>query len=253
MPIRPRFEPEKTVSDILIANERSDSTMFSKGAFVERLPLALTYAANLEPQDSAVLFYDNLVVAAEYFCAFIEEGIRRHEVICFTGLETIRYRRLFEQVGINVAELENCGYLRNLSTDDILHEIEHINEQESGRDGDNPFRRGLDDEPSGIRFVHIQNPRALDENSIEKLMDTERRTHRLSSFPTTSICCYEARLVLDMPSDFFKDLLEAHDHCLFQGIAMPTSKLLNLREDSVYPRLNSALVEDRHKPNFSRL
>ena len=240
MPTCPQFEPEKILSKILIANERSDATMFSKGAFVERLPLALSYAANLEPQDSAVLFYDNLVVAAEYFCAFIEEGMRRHEVVCFTGLEPTRYRRLFEQVGINVAELENCGYLRNLSTDDILHEIENINGRESGRDGDNLLRGGLDDEPSGIRFVHIQNPRALEENSIENLMDAERRTHRLSSFPTTSICCYEARLILDTPSDFFKDLLEAHDHCMFQGTAMPTSKLLNLQVDSVYPRLSSA-------------
>jgi hypothetical protein len=211
--------------------------MFSRGAFVERLPLTLTYAANLAPQDTAVLFYDNLVVAAEYFCAFIEEGIRRHEATWLTGLEPLRYHRLFEQVGIRVEELENCGYLRNLSTDSLLDTTEQISPNGAG--GDDPLSTGLEDEPIGIRFVHIQSPLGQQKSSLEDLMETERRVHRLSSFPTTSICCYDARLVLDMRSDFFNDLLEAHDHCLFQGLAMPTSKLLDLRRSPVYPRVKS--------------
>jgi hypothetical protein len=239
MPTRSEFETEKTLSEILSGDERSGSKVFAKGAFVERLPLALTYAANLEPQDSAVLFYDNLVVAAEYFCAFIEEGIRRHEVTCLTGLEPLRYHRLFEQVGIRVEELENSGYLRNLSANDLLNATEPFNTNVSRGARDDPLSTGLDDEPTGIRFLHVQSPRGQQKNSLEDVMETERRAHRLSSFPTTSICCYDARLVLDTPSNFFKNLLEAHDHCLFQGLAMPTSKLLDLRRSPVYPRLKS--------------
>jgi len=234
MSTRPQFKPDRQLSEILAADETLSSTMFHHGAMIERLPLALTYAANLESQDSAVLFYDNLVVAAEYFCAFIEEGIRRHEVTYLTGLEPTRYRTMFDQVGIKVEELENCGYLRNLSADSFLLEAEHT--EKSQRD-DDPLRTGLEDELAGIRFLHIQNP--PQENWHEHMKELERKVHRFSSFPTTSICCYEARALLDMTSTSFRDLLEAHDHCLFQGSAMPTSRLLDLRRSSVYPGLKS--------------
>ena len=236
MSINPRFVPERPISEISRSDETPGSTMLCKGAFVQRLPLALSYAANLEPQDHAVLFYDNLVVAAEYFCAFIEEGIKRHEVTCFTGLEPTRYRRLFEQVGISVAELETCGYLRNISSDNFQKEIDKLNGNE--RNSDDPFRIGLDDDPKGIRFIHVQNPHVQQKNSPEALLENERPMHRLFSFPTTSICCYEADLVLEeAPSEFFNELLKTHNHCLFQGMAMPTSRLLDLPRSPVYPKL----------------
>ena len=241
MPINRQSQPEKPLSDILRGEQTSDCMMLCKAAFVERLPFALTYAANLEPRDRAVLFYDNLVVAAEYFCAFIEEGIRRREVTCFTGLEPTRYRRLFEQVGIKVAELENCGYLRNLSTGDFYNEMKQSKGNGSGRNRDDALRTGLHDNVTRIRFVHIQKPRGQQNGSLQDLMENERRAHKLSSFPTTSICCYDVELVLDdAPSEFFRELLRAHDHCFFQGIAMPTSRLLALKPNAVYPKLRSA-------------
>jgi hypothetical protein len=218
-----------------------DSKTLCTAAFVEELPFALTYTANLEPRDRALLFHDNLVVAAEYLCAFIEEGIGRHEVTCTTGLETSRYHALFEQVGIRVTELENCGYLRNLSTNDWHTEIERSHLNDAGRSSDDPLSIELDDDVQGMRLVHIHNPRNSDQKiSLQGLMEDERKAHKLSSFPTTSICCYDAKLVLeDAPHDVFKELLKAHDHCIFQGMAMPTERLLSLRTDPVYPKLRS--------------
>jgi len=229
---------EKQLPDNTCYHYSSDTTIVSKSAFVERLPFALTYAASLQPQESAVLFYDNLVVAAEYFCAFIEEGIKCQEVTCFIGLEPTRYKKLFEQVGIRVAELENCGYIRNLSIDALSTELDQFNGNLLGRNSVDPLDTGMDDSPGGIRFVHIHESRGQN-NSPQELMKKEREAHKFSSFPTTSMCCYDAKLVLeDTPSEFFRDLLEAHDHCFFQGVAMPTSKLLGLQK-TVYPKLRS--------------
>jgi hypothetical protein len=241
MPINTETPPEKPHSEFLRGDETPRSPTLCEAAFVERLPFALTYAANLEPPDRAVLFYDNLVVAAEYFCAFIEEGIRRKELTCLTGLDHTRYRALFEQVGIRVEELENCGYLRNLPSDDLYDQTEQLNGEGPRRNSDDPLRTSLEDAPKGIRFIHIQKPSDHSVNSLQDLIENERRTHKLFSFPTTSICCYDTKLVLeDTPSEFFNELLKAHDHCLFQGIAMPTSKLLALQRNAVYPKLRSA-------------
>ena len=232
--------PGKELPNILPGRDPAETRIVSKAAFVERLPFTLTYAANLEPRDRAILFYDNLVVAAEYFCAFIEEGIRRQEATYFTGLEPRRYQKLFEQVGIRVAELENCGYLRNLTTD-ISTELHQFNGSVFDRKSDDPLLTDLEANPRGVRFVHIQGRRGPQNTSAQELMEKERKAHKLSSFPTTSICCYDAKLVLeDAPSECFKELLKTHDHCVFQGIAMQTSRLLSLQTDTVYPKLRSA-------------
>jgi len=225
-----------TVSIEPVSEDSYNPTMLCRSAFVERLPYALTYAANLEPGSHAVLFYDSLVVAAEYFCAFIEEGMKREEPTYFTGLEPIRYRNLFEQVGIRVAQLENSGYLRNLSNQDF--ETLQFDQDRSRRNIDSPFQTSIDEDPHGVRFIHIHNTPQLGNNTLQEIMEEERRTHKPNKYSTTSICCYDSRTILeDAPYDFLKELLKEHDHCLFQGVAMPTSRLLNLRTNTVYPRL----------------
>lgn len=240
MSATPRPAREKQLPDGTCYQYSSD-TKIPKSAFVERLPFALTYAASLEPEDCAVLFYDNIVVAAEYFCAFIEEGIKCQEVTCFTGLDARRYQKLFEQVGVRVAELENCGYMRNLSIDELSNALDQFNENLVERNNADPLEMGMDNSPRGVRFVHIHESNNLQNSSPQDLMDRERKAHKFSSFPTTSICCYDAKLVLeDTSSGFFKELLEAHNHCFFQGVAMPTSRLLGLQKNEIYPKLRSA-------------
>ena len=235
---------ERALTDSICASDARGSTRLCSNAIIERLPYALAYAANLEPQDHAVLFYDNLVAAGEYFCAFIEEGIKRRELTCLTGLEPTLYRALFEQLGISVAELENCGYLRNFSTDNFYYEIERLYGTGSRGNSEDLLRTDMDCFPTGlpgIRLVHIQRPTNGQNTSLQDLMETERRVHSLSSFPVTSICCYDAKTVLDeVPANFFTQLLNTHDHCFFQGIALQTSRLLDIQRSAVYPKLKSA-------------
>ncbi len=90
--------------------------------FVERLPQALSYAANLDRGDHAILIYDNLVVAAEYFSAYIEEGINRQESTCFVAPSRLRYEQLLDHAGVEVASLENNGYLRYFAIQDFCME-----------------------------------------------------------------------------------------------------------------------------------
>jgi hypothetical protein len=221
-------------------NSRDQSTSqkpLCEAAFVQRLPYALSYTANLEATDHAVLFYDNLVVAAEYFCAYIEEGINHREVTCITGLEPSRYRRLFEQLGIRVAELENGGYLRNLSDQEFFSEAKWAKEIWSEKGGDALSRNRLDWARGGIRFIHIHESGVKQHDSLQNLMLADGRLHALYAFPAPSICCYDAKVVLeDEPPDFFNGLLRAHNHCMFQGFAMPTSRLLNAQRALIAPR-----------------
>ena len=71
-----------------------------RSSFVEPLPYSLSYASNLKRGDHIVLFYDNLVVAAEYLCAFIDAAIKRNQPTCFVGLSRRQYETVFEQVGM---------------------------------------------------------------------------------------------------------------------------------------------------------
>ena len=193
---------------------------------MEKLPLTLSYVANLEPGERAVLFYDNLVAAAEYFSAYIEAGMKRRESTCVTGMDSARYKAVFEQVGISVAELENCGYLSNLSADGLNHNRDYPNDYASQRNGD--------------RFIHVQGLPDEPKLSLRNLLEIDRRVHSLSATPASSICCFDARLVLDDASNGFKELLKAHQHCFFQGVAVPTDKLLEIQRSEAYPRFPSA-------------
>jgi hypothetical protein len=219
MPSNSQNLSEKSLADLEYAHYCADRIISSKAALVERLPLTLSYAANLEPGDRAVLFYDNLVVAAEYFCAFIEAGIKEQETTCIAGLDPARYRTLFEQVGISVAELENCGYLRNVAAEQFFHNFERSNRNGS---------------VSSVRFINIETLVDGPNNALRELIENDRRIHALSRPSTTSICCYDARLVLDdVASDGFIDLLKSHDHCFFQGLAMRSQKLLGAQRSDI--------------------
>jgi len=236
MAIDSRPLSERGLIDLESDRDSLFATNHSKAALIERLPFALSYAANLEPHDRAVLFCDGLVAAAEYFCAYIEEGIRRRETTFITGLSPERYRSLFEQVGIRVAELENCGYLLNLSTADFC-KMERLNKNGIGRNSEIHVHREPHHSINGIRFIHVQGEPG---RSIEDLREAERGVHVLSASPATSICCYDVKTVLEeAPSDCFARLLRSHNHCFFQGLAMPTCRLLDLHGNAVYPNLRS--------------
>lgn len=236
-------EREQTYVDIHYGDDSGSSfvTPSNEVAFVERLPLALSYAATLDGGDHAILFYDNLVVAAEYFCAYIEEGIKRQEATCFIGLPRGCYERLFQQVGVKVAQLENCGYLRHFSTQDFYMERERPDKKKARCNIESLLRTNMESDCSGIRFIRIQEPHMEENGSFQDLIELERWLNTLSSHPMSTICAYEARMVLfdEAPSSLFTELLKAHGHCLFQGIAMPTSTLLETQLDPVYPKLRS--------------
>jgi len=237
MPVNSQPSSEPLFSEAKRGYELPNS-MLCKTAIVERLPFALNYATRLESGDHAVLFYDNLVAAAEYFCAFVEEGIRRRELTCFTGLEPRLYRGLFEQVGIRVAELENCGYLRNLPPEDN-DEVGQTTESGFAGNNGSRFNNRLVRTANGVQFVHVHGPDQQD-GSPRDIMETERGAHNFPSLQTISICCYDATLVLeDAPAHIFTQLLKTHNHCFFQGIAMRTSKLLGPQANALYPKVSA--------------
>ena len=192
-------------------------------AFVQRLPQALSYVAELESGAHAILFYDNLAAAAEYLCAFIEEGTRRQQATIFVGLSKERYETLFDQVGINVAILENSGYLRHITMQETPKKEQLQLERKTQMNFESLLRRDLESDCQLIRFI-LLNEHPLADTSFRDLMQFERWLSTVT--PATVLCCYEARQVLDETFyDLFTELLKAHGHCLFQGIAMPTNTI----------------------------
>lgn len=189
-------------------------------AFVQRLPQALSYVSELESGAHAILFYDNLAAAAEYICAFIEEGIRRQQTTVFLGLSKERYETLFDQVGIDTAMLETCGYLRHISNQDSCSKEQVQILKKRHMNLETLLRNDLESNCQGARFV-LLNEYPLSDNTFRDLMKFERWLNTLG--PSTVLCCYDARQVLDEAYyNLFPELLKTHGHCLFQGIAMPT-------------------------------
>ena len=206
--------------------------------FVERLPQALSYAANLDRGDHAILIYDNLVVAAEYFTAYIEEGINRQESTCFVAPSRLRYEQLLDHAGLEVASLENNGYLRYFSFQDFCMEAARPSKEMALPNIEKLVKTSKEKECRGMRFILLSESAEPDGSSPQSVIEFERWLNSLSSYPMSTLCCYDARRTLNgSRADLFMELIKAHRHCLFQGIAMPTSMLVGIKLDPLYPKI----------------
>lgn len=196
-------------------------------AFIQKLPQALSYVAELESGSHAILFYDNLVAAAEYLCAFVEEGIHRRETTSFIGLTPERYKALFDQVGLSTNMLENCGYLVHPSIEEVYGDNGASAGKKTQINYETLLRTNIECECQGTRFI-LLNEYPLQSTSFRELMDFERWLNKRSS--TTVLCCYDAKQVLEETYyNLFTELLKTHGHCIFQGFAMPTATITNDR------------------------
>jgi hypothetical protein len=53
---------------------------------------------------------------------------------------------------------------------------------------------------------------------LQDIVENERNAHKLGSLPLPSICCYDAKLVLeDAPETLFMELLRVHNHLFLSG------------------------------------
>lgn len=214
-------------------------------ALVDRLPYGLEYVANLEHGDHAALFYDNLVVAAEYFCAYIEEGIRRNEATCFIGPSRELYETLFEQVGIKVASLENCGYINYLPLQDPYLEDAERRTGKLQRSIQEYLRTGLKSGLKGLRIINLTTS-MWDCVSVQDLLRYEQSIGTRSPSLISIVCCYDTRKLLETKPELFMKLVKTHGHCIFQGMAVPTTTLVGIN-DSTAIRLEVAesIVQNR--------
>jgi len=198
-----------------------------RSSFVEPLPYSLSYASNLKRGDHIVLFYDNLVVAAEYLCAYIEATIKRNQPTCFVGLSRRRYETVFEQVGIEVNELENGGYLKHISTKEFCLQNGSFSEDKMLETIENllTITSGLGSKE--VRFI-IMNSASGGRMAAPGIMECEKALGNLGQYPICVMCCYSSNMaIVNEPKPyFFSELLKSHNHCLFQGVGIPTADLV---------------------------
>jgi hypothetical protein len=201
-------------------------------AFAESIPPSLSYAATLKRGDHVVLFYDNLVVAAEYFCAYIEGSVERDHPTCFVGLSRERYNTTFEQGGgIETRRLENTGYLKHMSVKDFCFKEGDFSQDRMQQSIDQFLTVGQESGSKAVSFIII-NSSTDGSITIPDVIQCERALAELQQYPMSVMCCYDSKTtIVNQPNPYlFPDLLKLHNHCLFQGVGIPTSDLLRLTE-----------------------
>jgi len=212
----------------------SASISHANTAFAQQLPSGLSYIANLRDGDHAVLFYDSLVVAAEYLSAYIDQAVTRGQITYFVGLQREQYKTLFDQVGVKVTELENSGYLEHVpiekfclkggvfSNDVLTYGVERS--LESSRTSNS----------KGIRFI-IMGSDVQSLLSTNDLVDFESSLSRFGQQPMSILCCYDCKdTIIDAPNqNLFQILLKTHEHCLFQGVGLRANRLSYIETPTV--------------------
>ncbi|HUK27265.1 MAG TPA: MEDS domain-containing protein [Candidatus Acidoferrales bacterium] len=212
-----------------------EATLFSElvleppevNAVLQELPFALTYAANLKEKDHAVLFYDNLAAAAEYICAYVEAGINRRQATFFVGLDRVHYEALFDQVGIKSKELENAGYLKHVTTEEFCIENGVFSNDKMLQNIEEFLSIEKESGSKSARFV-IMGSNIQELLTSSQLIEFEEAVGKFSQYPLSILCCHDSRrsIMHETAPSLFHQLLKSHDHCLFQGIAMPTKGML---------------------------
>jgi len=206
--------------------QMKEPSLIETTSFAQDLPSALSYAANLKEGDHAVLFYDNLVVAAECLSAYIEAAMIKDQITYFVGLPRQQYTTLFEQVGIKVDELENCGYLKHSSIEEFCKKF-GLAEDRLLQNMEEPLIHESEPKRPHLIVMGRQFPENM---TSEGVVDFEEALGKLCEYPVraTIICCYPARNTFEATTDgaeppLFGQLLKCHGHCILQGIAMRTS------------------------------
>jgi len=199
-----------------------------QSSFVETLPQSIRYASALKKGDHMVLFYDNLVVAAEYLSAFIDAAIELHEPTCFVGLSHRQYETMFDQVGIRINELENGGYLKHIPTEDFLLQDGSFSKERMLENIEKLLTTTSESDSREFRFI-IMNPPSDGRMKVPEIMELERALEGLRQRPICVICCYPSeKTIIDEPKPYFLlELLRSHNHCLFQGVGISTIDLMD--------------------------
>jgi hypothetical protein len=198
-----------------------------KSSFVEAPPHSLGYVSAFERGDHTLLFYDNLVVAAEYISAFIDSAVEREEPTCFVGLSRTQYETILEQVGIKVNELENADYLKHMPISDFHHHDLTFSRDRMLESIEKFLTIARTSGSKGIRFIIMTSSSDL-RISVAEIIERERTLENLRQYPMCVMCCFPSRMaIVEEPKRyFFLELLKSHNHCLFQGVGIPTRDLI---------------------------
>jgi hypothetical protein len=198
-----------------------------KSSFVESPPHSLSYVSAFERGDHIVLFYDNLVVAAEYISAFIDAAVEREQPTCFVGLSRTRYETILDQVGLRVNELENAEYLKHIPISDFYHHDLTFSRDRMLESIEKFLTIARTSGSKGVRFI-IMNSSSDLRMSVAEIIERERALENLRQYPMCVMCCFPSRMtIVEEPKRyFFLELLKSHNHCLFQGVGVPTRDLI---------------------------
>jgi len=198
-----------------------------ESSFVEAPPHSLRYASALKRGDHLVLFYDNLVVAAEYISAFVDAAVEREEPTCFVGLSRRQYESMLDQVGIKVGELENGGYLRHMSIGDFYPQHQTFSRDTMLENIEKFLTIAATSGSKAVRFIIMNSPSDL-RMSVSTIIERERALENLQQYPMCVMCCFPGRMaIVDEPKPyFFLELLKSHNHCLLQGVGISTQDLI---------------------------
>jgi len=182
----------------------------------------LDYVRKLSTGDHAVLFYESLDVKQQVLFTFLREGLERGAgVLYIAGEETPeQIRKKIRKFGMDVEQFQLKGALRVLNYDPLLIRKGMVNPIPEIMENFNGIIR--DFEISGkreIRFAAEGPYQFIRRDKMQELLELEKTFGQTLRIPIAFICAYNAKQITPANGDFFKAVLEAHGHAIFQGIA----------------------------------
>jgi len=174
----------------------------------------------LAPSDHAILFYSDIDMKHELVFPFLQEALEKHGLAVYvTEHEPFdELREAMKHWGIYVDKYEKDRSLTITDYETFMEAEERLSDLKANQLLsdllDLVVRRGVP-----VRMVSDATYVAK-RGMIEKLVQRERALGRHLELPLTMICCYEDKLADSKDGEFLINMLQAHSHAVFPGIAL---------------------------------
>ena len=175
---------------------------------------------SLAPKEHAVLFYSNIDTKRELVFPFLHEAIQKQGIAVYASehepLDELR--ESMKHWGIYVDRYEQDHSLIITDHVQLMEAQERLNDLRSNQLLNDLMER-LMKRGGPIRVVG--DPTMLAKRGpVDELVESERTLGRHLEFPLAMICCYEDAVGNIREGEFLIEILQAHSHAIFPGMAL---------------------------------
>lgn len=174
----------------------------------------------LGPNDHVVLFYSNIEAKRELVFPFLQEALQKEGAAVYvTEHEPLdELREAMKHWGIYVDKYERERSLTITDFETLVAAEERLSDLKTSKLL-NDLAERLMKRGGPVRVV--ADPTLVAKRGmIDEVLKRERALGRRLELPLTVICCYEDTLADIKEGEFLIEMLRAHSHAVFPGIAL---------------------------------